>query len=91
MSARNGPTPEPPERLSGTIERVQQSDRERHVLLRLTAPAPGIALIGTNDDDNATNASMALYLYGDDAEQRALSSESKWRDWFNETFKQSAH
>lgn len=75
-------TPDQPEKLSGTIERVQQSDRERYVLLRLTSPMPGIVLIGTYGTDNATNASMTLYLYGDDAEQRALSSESKWREWF---------
>ncbi len=32
---------------------------------------------------------MAFYLYGDDAEQRAASSEPKLRDWFNEAFKKS--
>jgi hypothetical protein len=50
-------------------------------------PSPGIALTGTYGVGNATNASMAFYLYGEDAEQRAASSEPKWRDWFNETFK----
>lgn len=79
-------TPEQPDRLSGTVERVQQGDRERYVLLRLTAPAPGVALIGTYRMGNATNASIVLYLYGDDAEQQAGSSEPKWRNWFRETF-----
>lgn len=83
--------PEPPEKLSGTIERVQQSARERYVLLRLAAPTPGIALVGTYGDDNTANASMTLYLYGDDAEQRAASSEPKWREWFHETFSRPEH
>ncbi|MGE0798980.1 MAG: SRPBCC domain-containing protein [Lautropia sp.] len=77
-------TPEP---LSGTVERVEQDDRQRYVMLRLTQPSPGIALIGTYGVGNATNVSMTFYLYGDAAEQRAASSEPKWRDWFNEAFK----
>ncbi|CAH2400009.1 hypothetical protein [Mesorhizobium ventifaucium] len=53
----------------------------------IDAPAPGIALIGTYDTDGSANPSMALYLYGDDAEQRAAEGEPKWRNWFGETFK----
>jgi uncharacterized protein YndB with AHSA1/START domain len=81
--------PQTPEPLSGTVERVEQGDKQRYVLLRLSQPSPGIALTGTYGVGNATNASMAFYLYGEDAEQRAASSEPKWRDWFNETFKTS--
>jgi hypothetical protein len=73
--------------LSGTVECVRQDDKQRFIMLRLNTPAPGIALIGTYGSDAGANASMALYLYGDDAEQRAAESEPKWRTWFGETFK----
>lgn len=78
-----------PEKLSGFVEHVQQNTEQRYALLRLSEQAPGIALIGTYGVDNATNASMAFYLYGDDAEQRAAVSEPAWRNWLTETFKQS--
>lgn len=81
-------TPQQPESLSGTVERVQQDDRQRYIMLRLNAPAPGVAFIGTCDTGSGTNASMALYYYGDAAEQRAAASEPKWRHWFGESFKQ---
>jgi len=72
-----------PERFSGTVERVQQSDRERYLLLRLTAPAPGVALIGTYGMGDATNASIILYLYGDDAATTADAAKEKWASWLD--------
>jgi uncharacterized protein YndB with AHSA1/START domain len=80
-------TPQQPEKLSGIVERVQQDDKQRFIVLRLNAPAPGIALIGTYGTDDGANASMGLYLYGNDAEQHAATGEPKWRNWFGETFK----
>lgn len=79
-------TPQQPERLAGVVERVHQDDKQRYVLLRLSEPAPGIALIGTYCFGNDTNASMAIYFYGDDADQHVAASEPKWREWFGETF-----
>lgn len=78
--------PQQPERLSGIVECVRQDGKQRFIVLRLNAPAPGTALIGTYATDSGTNASMALYLYGDDAEQRAAEGGPKWRNWFGETF-----
>ncbi|WP_054313353.1 SRPBCC domain-containing protein [Mesorhizobium sp. 1M-11] len=80
-------TPQTPEQLSGTVERVEQGERQRYVLLLLNQPAPGIAQIGTYGVGDATIASMTFYLYGDDAKQRAAAGEPKWRDWLGETFK----
>jgi hypothetical protein len=82
-------TPREPQELSGTVERVEQGDRQRYIMLRLNRPTTGIALIGTYGAGDATNASMALYLYGEDAERRAAASETIWRDWLGETFKRS--
>lgn len=81
--------PRTPEPLSGIVERVKQDERQRYILLRLNS-TPGIALLGTYGLGDATNASLAFYLYGDEAEQRAASSEPRWRNWFNETFKDYA-
>ncbi len=81
-------TPEP---LSGVVERVQQGDKERYVLLRLTQPSPGIALIGTYGIEDATTAGITLYLYGDDAGQRAAASAPGWKDWLRDTFGQAPH
>ena len=82
-------TSKKPEPLAGIVERVEQDARQRYVLLRLNAPAPGVALIGTYHVGGVTNASMALYLYGEDAERRAAASKPKWQEWFSETFKRS--
>lgn len=78
-----------PEILSGIVERVEQDNRQRYVLLRLNGPAPGIALIGTYGTGQATNVSLVFYLYGDDAEQRCQASEPRWRDWLRDTFAKS--
>lgn len=79
-------TPAHPERLSGVVERVRQDRKQRYLLLRLQAPCPGIALIGTYSTGDGTNTSMAVYFYGEDAEARAADSEPRWRDWFDATF-----
>jgi uncharacterized protein YndB with AHSA1/START domain len=80
--------PQTPAKLSGIVERVEQTAKQCYVLVRLNQPAPGIALIGTYHADDATNASMAFYLYGDDAESRAAAAEPKWRDWLGGIFNQ---
>lgn len=82
----NRTTPEEPEPLTGTVERVQQSGFERYLLLRLTAPTAGIASIGIYGIENTTTVGMSLYFYGDDAGERAAASEAKWQDWFRENF-----
>lgn len=84
-------TPEQPEKLSGTVERMQQSDRERYVLLRLNSPTPGVALIGTYSMENMTNASVVLYLYGDEAPQTVEAIKEKWSSWLDELLKVHAN
>lgn len=79
-------TPAQPEALSGVVERIEQSGTQRYVMLRLDRPGPGVALIGTYRMGEATNASVALYLYGDDAGQRAAASEPRWQEWLGRVF-----
>lgn len=75
-----------PEELSAIVERVEQNRNQRYVLLRLSRPGPGVALIGTYGMGDATNASVAFYVYGDDARERAEINEPLWRDWLGKTF-----
>ncbi|MDY6947617.1 MAG: SRPBCC domain-containing protein [Pseudomonadota bacterium] len=78
-----------PEQLSGVVERTDQGDRVRLMLLRLEEPQPGIALLGTRDAGGRVNVSVAMYLYGDDG-AGAAESERKWRAWLSETFPAAA-
>lgn len=79
-------TAQRPETLSGVIERVQQDGKQRVITMRLEVPAPGIALLGTHGAGESVQASIAIFFYGDDAEQAAAASEQKWRSWVGETF-----
>lgn len=79
-------TPPQPEALSGVIERVQQHGRDRSLMMRLNAPAPGVALIGTYGAGPRVNVSASIYFYGDDADTRAAASEQNWRVWLGERF-----
>lgn len=81
--------PGQPEPLSGCVERVLQNDRQRYLILRVTAPSPGIALLGSYGTPAGANASIALYHYGDDAAQRAAASGPRWRAWFDRCFTRS--
>ena len=77
---------EVPERLAGIVERVQQDTKQRYLLLRLKEPGAGIALIGSYSTGEGTNASIALYHYGDGAKARVKDSEPKWQEWMATTF-----
>ena len=75
-----------PEPWSGIVEHVHQDAQQRYVLLRLDAPSPGVALVGTYDQGGGTSVSLCRYFYGEDAIALAAESEPRWRDWLSETF-----
>lgn len=75
-----------PEGLAGQVERVQQDKVQRYVLLRLTAPAPGLALIAAYARGGKINVSLSLYLYGPGAAAVAAGSEARWRPWLAAAF-----
>lgn len=75
-----------PESLSGMVEQVSQDAKQRLVRMRLEAPAPGVAIIGTCGHDTSVSASVNLYFYGDNAETVAAASEPRWRDWLSHLF-----
>ena len=82
-------TPQQPERLTGTVEHVRQDDKQRYIVLRLDAPSAGVALIGTYGADSGANVSLAIYLYGENAEKHAAVSRPKWEAWIKGTFASS--
>lgn len=74
------------EQLAGVIERVRQDGRMRLVTMRLEAPAPGIAMIGTYGMGGRVNVSVSVYFYGDAADDVAKASADKWQAWLGEAF-----
>jgi uncharacterized protein YndB with AHSA1/START domain len=77
-------TPPLPETLSGVVERVQLSEQERLLVMRLEAPAPGVALISSCLAGPAVTVGVNLYYYGEDAPARAAASAPKWQSWVRE-------
>ena len=73
-----------PQTLTGVVERVSQDNKQRYLLLRLTQPGAGAALIGTYDAGERVNANVICCFYGDDAADRAAGVEDSWRDWLSE-------
>jgi uncharacterized protein YndB with AHSA1/START domain len=87
-----------PEPWSGVVEHVYQDAQTRFVLLRINAPSPGIALLGTlgpadslgelemklGKGEGAT-VSVSRYFYGANASALAAESESRWRGWLAST------
>lgn len=74
-----------PEALSGVVERTQQDSKVRYIMLRLLAPSPGVALVGTYASGKGIHASASFFFYGDNAEEIAAASQPKWRDWLGQT------
>jgi hypothetical protein len=75
-----------PETLAGVIERVQQDEQQRLLVLRMEAPAPGVAIVGTFATGKLVTLGVSLYFYGGDAAERATASEQKWQSWIADRF-----
>jgi uncharacterized protein YndB with AHSA1/START domain len=71
--------------LAGVVEYVRQDAKQRFLVMRLDAPSPGIALIGTSGMDARTNASLSLYLYGGDAQTNVAALQPRWEAWLRDT------
>jgi uncharacterized protein YndB with AHSA1/START domain len=64
------------ERLSGSVE----YRGERELMLKLTAPAPGIALVYAYDWQGTTKTNVRLYLF-EDSEDVARRERPAWSQW----------
>ena len=79
-------SPGQPEALSGVIEHLVQTQQQRYMLLRVESPRPAILFLGGCVAGGKSHASVTLYLYGDDADQRAASAQPKWQQWLTQLF-----
>ncbi|HEV7367462.1 hypothetical protein, partial [Arenibaculum sp.] len=75
VAASGGP------RLAGTVEDVRETARDRAVTLRLEAPAPGAAMIGTYEWAGKVNVAVSLFFYGDDADAVLAREAPRWEAW----------
>jgi hypothetical protein len=66
----------------GLVEFVRQDMRQRYAIVRTPVPDPQIVLLGTFARDGMSNASVAHYCYGPDAEAAAATVQRYWQDWF---------
>ncbi|MFN3513764.1 MAG: SRPBCC family protein [Phenylobacterium sp.] len=73
-------------RLAGAVERVAEAPRNREFTLRLDAPRPGVALIGTYDWGGQVNVAAMLFFYGEGAQAAAEAEGARWQAWLNARF-----
>lgn len=75
-----------PEALTGTVENIVQNTKSRYIILRLEAPAPGVALWKTHAVKDGVHVSVSFFFYGAEAANQAAASEPLWRNWLAELF-----
>ena len=81
--------PEGAPALTGTVEMMTREPFD--ALLRLDAPAPGLAALGAfHYPGSPVMVGMNLYLYGDDAAAAVARLAPQWEAWFTATFPPSA-
>lgn len=74
-----------PFRLAGTVIQAGRAEQPAELLLRLTAPGAGVAILSAFRW-NTTRVALSFYLYGDEAVERAKSMEAGWQTWLDERF-----
>jgi uncharacterized protein YndB with AHSA1/START domain len=72
---------------SGVVEHVTQSPC--NALLRLDAPGPAIASLGTVNF-GGTMVTLSFYLYGDQAGEIVARETPRWQAWIDERFPKPA-
>ena len=72
--------------IAGTVERAGEEAYQEEMLLRLDAPAPGIAHMFAMDMGEQVLLSMRFHLYGSTAAGVAAREEPAWQAWLGETF-----
>jgi uncharacterized protein YndB with AHSA1/START domain len=70
--------------LGGVLERV--SHDPFGALLRLDEPGPGIAALYTIELGDTVMASLAFYMYGEDAAGTVARERPRWQSWIQESF-----
>jgi uncharacterized protein YndB with AHSA1/START domain len=74
-------TPDGAPRLAGRVERIHQDANSREVMMRIDAPAQGIAVVGSCTMGDEGRAMASIYFYGPDAAEVANAEQPKWSSW----------
>ena len=74
--------------LGGVLERV--SHGPYGALLRLDEPGPGTAALYIIELGDAVMASLAFYMYGDDAAATVTRERPRWQSWIQKRFPMKA-
>ncbi|GAB3228797.1 SRPBCC family protein [Mycolicibacterium hippocampi] len=67
--------------LEGIVERVHQDSQNREVMVRLAAPNPGVAVVGSFGTGEQTSVMVSIYFYGAEAATVAASEKARWEAW----------
>jgi uncharacterized protein YndB with AHSA1/START domain len=78
------PVDAPP--LAGTVEWAGQPGWPEELLLRLDAPAPGIAHLVPHPMGGQVYLTMRLYLFGEGAPAAAAEAQGAWQAWLDARF-----
>lgn len=79
-------TPDVPEVLSGSVEHIDQRHDQRHLVMRLNSPAPGVAIVASHGASPRVHVSVTVFFHGEDADERVAHSEPRWRTWISGRF-----
>ena len=72
--------------LGGIVGRVARSDHQAEIGLRLTDPAPGVALLGAFGWGGEVRVAVSLFFYGDGCEATAARESARWAKWLAEHY-----
>lgn len=72
--------------LGGVVEWAGQPAWPEELLVRLDAPAPGIAHLVPHAMMGQVYLTMRFYLFGDDAQAAAAEAQAAWQAWMDENF-----
>ena len=72
--------------LAGTVAWAGQPEWPEELLLRLDAPAPGIAHLFPLPMGGQVYLSIRIFVYGDDAPGAVARAEPEWRAWIDAHF-----
>jgi hypothetical protein len=66
---------------AGTVESIHELTNIASVLVRLTAPCPGVAIFGGYQMGTKTRVAAMLFCYGETAPAEAARSTAAWSEW----------
>lgn len=72
--------------IAGIVEDIRVTSKDQALLLRIEAPASGVALIGSYEWGGKVHVAISLFFYGDDADTVMARENPKWEAWMARHF-----